>query len=157
MTRIRPSRNAAMALATVLGLALAASPLAQAQTFTVLHSFAGYPTDGAGPGAALLMDASGNLLGTTTFGGNVNLTDCDEAGYIGCGTVFKLDTNGVETVLHNFTGADGANASSNLITDAYGNLYGTTANGGNLQDCGGDGIAGCGVVFELSGEEETVL
>jgi len=146
-----------MTFAAVLGLALAASLSAGAQTFTVLYSFAGYPTDGAGPGAGLLMDASGNLYGTTAFGGKVNGAHCGSSGYIGCGTVFKLDTNGVETVLHNFTGADGANASSNLITDAYGNLYGTTANGGNLQDCGGDGIAGCGVVFELSGEEEAVL
>jgi len=146
-----------MALATVLGLALTASSLAGAQTFTVLHSFAGYPTDGAGPGAALLMDASGNLLGTTTFGGNVNLTDCDEAGYTGCGAVFKLDTNGVETVLHNFTGADGANPLANLIMDARGNLYGTAWYGGNSQDCGGSGSAGCGVVFKLSGEKETVL
>jgi uncharacterized repeat protein (TIGR03803 family) len=156
-TRVTAYRSAAMTLAAVLGLVLAASPLADAQTFTVLYSFAGYPTDGAGPGAGLLMDASGNLYGTTAFGGKVNGAHCGSSGYIGCGTVFKLDTNGVETVLHNFTGADGANASSNLITDAYGNLYGTTANGGNLQDCGGDGIAGCGVVFELSGEEETVL
>jgi len=157
MTRIRPSRNAAMALATVLGLALAASPLAQAQTFTVLHSFAGYPTDGAGPGAALLMDASGNLYGTTTFGGNVNLTYCAQAGYVGCGTAFRWGTNGVETVLHNFTGADGANPLANLIMDARGNLYGTAWYGGNSQDCGGSGSAGCGVVFKLSGEKETVL
>ena len=32
-----------------------------------------------------------NLFGTTTFGGNVNLTYCDQAGYTGCGAVFKLD------------------------------------------------------------------
>jgi len=132
MTRIRPSRNAAMALATVLGLALAASPLAEAQTFTVLYSFAGYPTDGAGPGAGLLEDDVGNLYGTTSFGGNVNGAHCGGSGYIGCGTVFKLDTNGVETVLHNFTGPDGANPLSNLIMDASGNFYGTTRFGGQF-------------------------
>ena len=110
-TRITIWRAAALALAAVLGLVFATSLLAGAQTFTVLYSFAGYPTDGAGPGAGLLMDASGNLFGTTTFGGNVNLTYCDQAGYTGCGTVFKLDTNGVETVLHNFTGPDGSNPS----------------------------------------------
>ena len=147
----------ALALFAMLWLAVGAGPLAQAQTFTVLYNFAGYPTDGAGPGAALLMDSSGNLFGTTTFGGNVNLTYCDQAGYTGCGTVFKLDTNGVETVLHNFTGPDGSNPLSNLIMDAKGNFYGTAWYGGNLQDCRGTGAAGCGVVFKLSGEKETVL
>jgi len=144
-------------LAAVLVLATATIPLAQAQTFTVLYSFAGYPTDGAGPGAGLLMAPSGNLYGTTAFGGNVNLTYCDQAGYTGCGTVFKLDTNGVETVLHNFTGPDGSNPLSNLIMDAKVNFYGTAWYGGNLQDCVGNGAAGCGVVFKLSGEKETVL
>ena len=47
----------ALALFAMLWLAVGAGPSAQAQTFTVLHSFAGYPTDGAGPGAGLLMDA----------------------------------------------------------------------------------------------------
>jgi uncharacterized repeat protein (TIGR03803 family) len=156
-TRVKTYRTAALALTAVFGLVIGASRSAEAQTFTVLYSFAGYPTDGAGPGAALLMDSSGNLFGTTTFGGNVNLTYCDQAGYTGCGTVFKLDTNGVETVLHNFTGPDGSNPLSNLIMDAKGNFYGTAWYGGNLQDCGGTGAAGCGVVFKLSGEKETVL
>jgi uncharacterized repeat protein (TIGR03803 family) len=155
--RITIWRTAALALAAVLGLVLATSSSAGGQTFAVLYSFAGYPTDGAGPGGALLMDSSGNLFGTTTFGGNVNLTYCDQAGYTGCGTVFKLDTNGVETVLHNFTGPDGSNPLSNLIMDAKGNFYGTAWYGGNLQDCVGNGAAGCGVVFKLSGEKETVL
>jgi uncharacterized repeat protein (TIGR03803 family) len=151
-TRITSWRAGALASAAVLGLALAASSCAVAQTFTVLYSFAGYPTDGAGPAAELLMDASGTLFGTTTFGGNVNLTDCDEAGYTGCGTVFKLDTNGAETVLHNFNGPDGANPLSNLILDAKGDLYGTTRFGGITKGC-----SGCGVVFKLSGRKETVL
>ena len=48
------------------------------------------------------------------------------------GTVFKLDTTGKETVLYSFTGgADGANRSA-VIRDAAGNLYGTTAAGGDL-------------------------
>jgi uncharacterized repeat protein (TIGR03803 family) len=156
-TRITIWRTAVLALAPVLGLVLATSPLADAQTFTVLYSFAGYPTDGAGPGAGLLMDASGNLYGTTSFGGKVNGAHCGSSGYIGCGTVFKLDTSGVESVLHNFTGADGTTPRANLIMDANGSLYGTTAFGGNLQDCGGNGLTGCGVVFRLSGEKDTVL
>src|ERR1700693_92219 len=103
-TKQHPARRAsALTVVALLGLAVSAGPLAQAQTFTVLYSFAGYPTDGAGPDAGLLMDASGNLYGTTTFGGNVNGAHCVGSGYIGCGTVFELNTNGVETVLHNFS------------------------------------------------------
>jgi len=156
-TRVAAPRGAALAFAAVLGLSLGASPSAGAQTFAVLYSFAGYPTDGAGPGAGLLMDASGNLYGTTAFGGNVNHTYCAQAGYVGWGTAFRLDTNGVETVLHNFSGPDGANPISNLIMDANGNLYGTTEYGGNTKVCTGTGFAGCGVVFKLSGGKETVL
>jgi uncharacterized repeat protein (TIGR03803 family) len=150
-TRITIWRTATLALVGAFGLTLGTSPSAEAQTFTVLHTFAGYPTDGAVPEAGLLMDASGNLYGTTTFGGNVNLTSCDYAS-TGCGTVFKLDTSGVETVLHNFDGPDGANPLSNLILDAKGGLYGTTRFGGITKGC-----SGCGVVFKLSGRKETVL
>jgi uncharacterized repeat protein (TIGR03803 family) len=147
-------RSIALMSAAVFGLAVGVSPPAQAQTFTVLYSFAGYPTDGGRPAAGLFMDAAGDLYGTTAYGGNNK--SCPGSG-IGCGTVFKLDTNGVETVLHNFTGADGANPRASLIMGADASLYGTTAFGGNLQDCGGNGFAGCGVVFKLSGQKETVL
>jgi uncharacterized repeat protein (TIGR03803 family) len=144
-------------LLIVVSCLLAVASPALAQTFTVLYSFAGYPTDGGGPEAALLMDASGNLYGTTTYGGNVNGAKCAGSGYIGCGTVFKLDTNGTETVLHNFGGPDGANPVAGLIMDAKGDLYGTTRFGGMILYCNGDGSAGCGVVFKLTGETETVL
>ncbi len=62
----------------------------------------------------------------------------------GCGTVFKLDSKGKQTVLHMFTGiSDGAYPNGNLIQDAKGNFYGTTGNGGGL--CG----IGCGTVFRV--------
>jgi uncharacterized repeat protein (TIGR03803 family) len=155
--QITAEGTATLVLAALF-LTLCAGPPAQAQTFTVLYSFAGYPTDGAGPGAGLLMDASGNLYGTTSYGGNVNGAKCGGSGYIGCGTVFKLDTNGVEAPLHNFTGGgDGANPRSNLIMDAKGDLYGTTTFGGDTNNCIDTGYAGCGVVFKLSGAKETVL
>ena len=83
----RPRSRPASALAVILpGLATGLGSSVQAQTFTVLYSFAGYPTDGAGPEAGLLMDASGNLYGTTKFGGSVNLSYCGNSGYSGCGT-----------------------------------------------------------------------
>lgn len=116
-----------------------------AGTETVLYSFS-YGTDGAYPYAGLIRDASGNLYGTTNYGGDMTL--CNGTG---CGVVFKLDTSGTETVLHTFTGieGDGAFPLAGLIRDAKGNLYGTTNQGGGY---------GFGTVFKLSKTgNETVL
>jgi uncharacterized repeat protein (TIGR03803 family) len=109
---------------------------------TVLYSFTD-GADGAFPYAALILDAEGNLYGTTYGGGSMSC-------YLGCGTVFKLDTNGTETVLHCFTGGeDGEYPEGGLIRDPAGNLYGTTYGGG---------IYGLGTVFELdTSGTETVL
>jgi uncharacterized repeat protein (TIGR03803 family) len=77
-------------------------------------------------------------------------------GFLNCGVVFKLDSTGTETVLHDFTGgADGASPVAGLIQDPAGNLYGTTPYGGDLSAFGG---LGCGVVFKLDPTgKETVL
>ena len=140
--------------ALALLLAGIISPMAQGQTFKVLYSFAGYPTDGANPEAGMVMDAAGNLYGTTTYGGSHE--GCP--GKWQCGTVFKLDTNGVETILYNFNGKDGANPAAPLMMDASDDLYGTTQFGGNLKGCGDINFVGCGVVFKLSSDgKETVL
>jgi uncharacterized repeat protein (TIGR03803 family) len=112
---------------------------------SVLYSFTG-GSDGGTPQAALIRDSVGNLYGTTADGGN--LINCNLTGSAGCGVVFKLDTSGLETVLHTFTGPDGIFPNTALIRDAAGNLYGTTANGGDLS-CNLTGISGCGVVFKL--------
>jgi uncharacterized repeat protein (TIGR03803 family) len=155
LKRQRTSRTRALLLFVLLELA-ALSPTAQTQTLTVLYSFAGYPTDGAGPSAGLLMDDVGNLYGTTEFGGNVNLDYCGGQGDPGCGTVFVLNPNGAETVLHNFDGPGGANPVASLISDAKGNLYGTTWFGGSGQ-CIDNVVVGCGVVFKLTGKKEVLL
>src|SRR5262249_39756783 len=63
----------------------------------------------------------------------------------GCGTVFKLDKAGTLTVLHRFSGEDGVNP-ANLIRDAEGNLYGSTAFGGDFTCAPNDG---CGTLFKL--------
>ncbi|MGB6386424.1 MAG: choice-of-anchor tandem repeat GloVer-containing protein [Terriglobales bacterium] len=87
---------------------------------TVLHTFTGKP-DGSEPWAGLIKDSAGNLYGTTIFGGQGN---CQERP---CGVVFKVDTNGNETVLYRFTGgADGGLPAAGLVMDSAGNLYGTT-------------------------------
>jgi len=90
---------------------------------TLLHSFcarAGCP-DGSHPRADLVMDAAGNLYGTTYDGGTNSV-----------GTVFKLSPNGTETVLHSFAanGSDGTHPYAGLVMDTVGNLYGTTYSGG---------------------------
>jgi uncharacterized repeat protein (TIGR03803 family) len=115
---------------------------------TVLYTFKNKP-DGKEPHSKLIQDTAGNFYGTTLFGGQGN------CGGPPCGVVFKLDTNGNETVLYTFTGkSDGGNPNGDLIMDAAGNLYGTTIDRGNRR-CGG---AGCGVVFKLDPSgSETVL
>ena len=88
-------------------------------SLTVLHSFGG-GSDGALPYAGVIADKAGNLYGTTWEGGSSNR-----------GTVFKISTDGTETILHAFTdGSDGAGPAASLVIDGSGNLYGTTRYGG---------------------------
>jgi uncharacterized repeat protein (TIGR03803 family) len=91
-------------------------------TETTLYNFGAYKTDGAQPGAGLVMDASGNFYGTTFYGG-ISLY----------GTIFRLSPDGVETMLHNFANdsTDGGYPTASLIMDSSGNLYGTTESGGS--------------------------
>jgi uncharacterized repeat protein (TIGR03803 family) len=107
----------------------------------VLYSFRG-GSDGSNPAGALVADKAGNLYGTASEGGS---SSCSA----GCGTIFQLtppatqDGFWTETVLYRFNGgSDGAAPESNLIFDAAGNLYGTTAGGG---DASSDGT-----VFQLT-------
>jgi uncharacterized repeat protein (TIGR03803 family) len=127
------------------------APTATGWTESLIHSFCTPAScaDGAYPTGGLIMDAAGNLYGTTDGGGNNNF-----------GVVFKLTpgtTGWTETVLYSFctpaSCADGAYPTGGLIMDAAGNLYGTTVGGGG----GNNG----GVVFRLTpgnmGWTETVL
>jgi uncharacterized repeat protein (TIGR03803 family) len=111
-----------------------------AGSLTVIHSFTGAP-DGNNPATSLLQLGS-NLYGTTEGGGS---------GSGLWGTVFELDKSGNETVVHSFAGgaADGEQPFAALISDAAGNLYGTTEAGGPSNS---------GVVFRLDKTgKETVL
>jgi len=113
---------------------------------TVLHSFTG-GVDGATPQASIILDPSRNIFGTTYAGGNLGA--CPKTS--GCGVAFELSAGASgwkESVLHTFTGGvDGANPLAGLVFDAYGNLFGTTYVGGDLNACS---TRGCGTVFELS-------
>jgi uncharacterized repeat protein (TIGR03803 family) len=104
-------------------------------TETVLHDFQNNGVDGVQPQASLILDAAGNLYGTTGSGGT----------YYSGGTVFELmhESGGgwTEKILHNFNGTDGQNPCSSLLFDTAGNLYGTTQQGGAYS---------YGAVFELT-------
>jgi uncharacterized repeat protein (TIGR03803 family) len=101
--------------------------------FRTIYTFQGQP-DGSFPYGALLFDDSGNIYGTTYYGG-AN----------GIGAVYKLSPQPVgewtEEVIHSFQqGTDGNSPISNLVFDKAGNLYGTTSEGG----------LGRGVIFKLA-------
>jgi uncharacterized repeat protein (TIGR03803 family) len=109
---------------------------------TPLYSF-NYGVDGFYPYTALIRDLKGNLYGTTREGGDI---PCPNDGG-GCGVVFKLDSTGVYSVLHTFTGGtDGGWPFGSLLRDVSGNLYGTAYSGGDVHYC----QWGCGLVFKIA-------
>jgi uncharacterized repeat protein (TIGR03803 family) len=108
----------------------------------VMYAFTGGP-DGGSPYAGVVLDAAGNLYGTTYLGGMY-------ARATNLGVVYKVSPSGQETVLYSFMGApDGANPYGGVTLDSAGNLYGTTYTGGT------DGL---GVIYMLSAAgQETIL
>ena len=143
-------------------------------TESVIHRFGvGFSQDGCAPNGALVFDQSGNLYGTTHYGGT---------GSFYRGTAFEMSPSGdgwTERVIANVSWPD-----SGLILDNAGNLYGidsfceayelwpagyrwnmtmlqgienNTCGGGLIFDSAGDllgasfeGGAGSGIIFELS-------
>jgi uncharacterized repeat protein (TIGR03803 family) len=122
---------------TALVVVLSLVTLAQGQTFTTLYNFTG-GSDGGNPYAGVIQDQSGNLYGTTAYGG-----------LYAYGVVYEVNSSGVETMLYHFAGnTDGGIPRTSVIRDSKGNLYGTTSYG----------YGDCGVVFEVdSTGKETVL
>ena len=117
------------ALASLLGLGVGAAPQANAQTFTVIHSFTG-GSDGANPLGGFFI-VGDYLYGTASSGGSS-----------GVGVVFRVSTSGQETVLHEFSGGtDGASPQGHLVMDKDGNFYGTTNAGG---------VSNAGTVFKVT-------
>lgn len=116
---------------------------------TIIYRFQGAP-DGNSPIGSLALDKAGNLYGVTWVGGNSSV--CEPSG---CGTVYKIDPSGHETVLHRFSVSDGYLPQSGVKIDSAGNLYGTTFSGGTNPACSPDG---CGIVYKMdTSGNETVL
>jgi uncharacterized repeat protein (TIGR03803 family) len=103
--------------------------------FSVLYAFTG-GADGGAPVGRLIRDANGNIHGVTLSGGDPT---CN------CGVVFRIDTNGNETVVHKFFGHGGGAQPLAGLLDVGGTLYGTTAGGGDRACDSG----GCGVLYQI--------
>lgn len=117
-------------------------------TETTLYNFQN-GLDGAEPTSGVMLDTNGDLFGTASTGGVCTA-------YCG-GTIFELipsqNDTWTETTLYNFlAGTDGWRPYG-LVSDASGNLYGTTGRGGNVRNGGPCGDLGCGTVFELSSSQ----
>lgn len=112
------------------GTAFKLSPISKKHwKLTTLYAFKGMP-DAASPYGGLIADASGNLYGTTYYGGTNGL-----------GSVFELTPSSRgryrERVLYSFQGgSDGSYSTSTLAFGGSGDLYGTTSAGGGVCDCG---------------------
>jgi uncharacterized repeat protein (TIGR03803 family) len=110
----------------------------------IIHNFSSTEPQ-TGPQAGVIMDAVGNLYGTTVLDGTGSCVSGTGV-TVGCGTVFELGPNRrggwVERILHSFDqdGTDGLYPTAGLIFDAAGDLYGTTPTGGT---------AGFGTVFRV--------
>ena len=130
---------------------------------TNLHQFFGITTyngcsieisgqynDGANPRAGLVQGSDGYFYGTTYYGGTNGLCNAGGPGFIFTtyGAVFKISTNGVVTMLHSFTGADGQHPRAGLVQGSDGNFYGTTYNGGTTFS--GLTPPGYGTVFQIT-------
>ncbi|HEX4159103.1 MAG TPA: choice-of-anchor tandem repeat GloVer-containing protein, partial [Rhizomicrobium sp.] len=104
-----------------------------AYTYTVLHDFAGAPGDGAGSGAEVALGATGNIYGTTDYGGANTY-----------GTIFEITPDGKESLLHSFGGAgDGSTPDGAVTIESNGDMYGTTSYGGSSEN---------GVIWKLAAD-----
>jgi len=117
-----------------------------------LYTFAG-GLDGAQPEESLIQASDGDFYGTTLFGGD---SSCSVSSYTGCGTIFKIDSSGDFTLLHDFTGGpEGGVPFSSLIQAGDGDFYGTAAAGGDPScsvTASGENYPtyiGCGTVFQM--------
>lgn len=112
--------------------------ISTAGTATMLYNFTG--AHGGTEPNNIVVTSSGEIYGTTFYGGAANM-----------GTVYRTDATGRETVLHSFTGGtDGAIPPPGPVAvDSAGNVYGTTAHGGAFDQ---------GVVYKIDASgTQTIL
>jgi uncharacterized repeat protein (TIGR03803 family) len=140
-----PKGRCAAGLLAGLAMTCLASSTALAGTYTILHQFTG-GADGAAPASGVTLDRSGNMYGTTAYGGASATSD---------GTVFKSDPQGNITTLHSFNGDDGSRALDGPLALIGQTLFGGTTYGGP----GGSGGNDAGVLFSIKtdGTDFTVL
>jgi uncharacterized repeat protein (TIGR03803 family) len=111
----------------------------------VLYNFRGKDGDGDVPDSMSFRDSAGNLFGTTFQGGAY-----------GFGTVFKLDTQGRETIVYSFcpqTPCTKGAYPGGVTPSKNGTLYGITYAGGNFS-CA---LTGCGTVFKINRDRGVTL
>jgi uncharacterized repeat protein (TIGR03803 family) len=109
-------------------------------TETSLFSF-NY-TDGSGPGPNRLAQNLVNTVNASIFYGATSA-----GGTSGAGTIYRVTTTGAQTTLYNFDGgADGQYPYGGVITDAKGDIYGTTFGGAGT----GCNDVGCGTIYKLT-------
>jgi uncharacterized repeat protein (TIGR03803 family) len=114
--------------------------LTAAGGFTVLHSMNG-STDGYNPYAGLAQGSDGNFYGVNAGGGSI--LNCQG---FGCGTVFKINSKGSYSLLHNFDYKTGAYPSVTLLQHTNGIFYGDTWAGG-ISSAACTQSSGCAVFY----------
>lgn len=102
----------------IVNTGTAAAPI-YASTPSTLVSF--NLTDGSGPTGSLIIDANGDLFGTTAYGGAYDR-----------GTVFEIAKTGsgyanTPTTVITFNGSKGGGPFGDLLADTNGDLFGTAA------------------------------
>ena len=129
------SRRAVLLLSLLAG----ATPL-RAQTYEDIHDFEPAPHSARVPYGHLTLGPDGNFYGVSLFGGDD--TNCP----LGCGTVFRLESSGDVTTIHEFAGGDlGQHPGGDLLLASDGNFYGTTGGDGDFVSCPGT----CGTVYRI--------
>jgi uncharacterized repeat protein (TIGR03803 family) len=128
-----------LSILAALTVTIAVAAHAQTYTRSTLHNF-----NSANPVGTVTVDSAGNLYGALGWTGACQPGKTP----VECGLIFKLNSNGQETVVHNFSAlATGADPVAPLTLDAAGNLYGVTTYGGHTSSTFAYGL---GVIFKIT-------
>jgi uncharacterized repeat protein (TIGR03803 family) len=118
--------------------------------YTGLHTLA-FPAEGALPGPLVKSSGGSAFFGMTQFGGT-NLNAEDQYGnIIGCGTIFRINTNGTFSTVYSFGGTNGGGPSGPLLLGADNHLYGMTEGGQGFTGLNpGSIFSGNGTIFKVA-------